>query len=43
MKKLIVLDIVGLSKKALDKVRPPNILRIFNQGFQRITDLMNYT
>lgn len=36
MKKLIVLDVVGLSKKALDKNKPPNILRILEQGFEGV-------
>jgi len=36
MKKLIVIDIVGLSKKELDKTKPPNILQILGNGFQAV-------
>ena len=36
MKKLLVLDIVGLSKKQLDNIKPPNILQIFENGFQTV-------
>ena len=36
MKKLIVLNIVGLSQKALDKTKPSNILQIFDNGTQGI-------
>ena len=36
MKKLLVLDIIGLSKKQLDTIKPPNILQIFENGFQTV-------
>ena len=36
MKKLIVLDIVGLSKQELDKAKPTNILQILGSGFQAV-------
>ena len=32
MKKLIVLDIVGLSKKQFEKIKPKNISHIFENG-----------
>ena len=36
MKKLLVLDIPGLSKRQLDQIKPPNILKIFEKGFQTV-------
>ena len=36
MKKLIVLDIVGLTKKQLDVIHPPNISKICDNGFQSV-------
>lgn len=33
MKKLLVIDIVGLSKKQLEKIKPPNILKIIQGGY----------
>ena len=32
MKKLIILDIVGLSKKQYDQIKPPNISKILEHG-----------
>ncbi len=33
MKKLIVLDIVGLSKNQFEKIKPPNISKLLEHGW----------